>query len=109
MAFRVVLTVKAEADVDAVLKWFSDRRVRDAGGRWYGQLIAKLGTLENHPERCALAAESEDLGQEIRELLLGRRRYRYRILFKITDETVVILRVWHGARDAITGEDLSEG
>mgnify|MGYP002624664892 CR=1 FL=1 len=108
MAYRVVLTDKAEADVESVLKWFCDQRATDAGGRWYAQLMDKLDTLENHPERCALAAESEEVGQDIRELLLGRRRYKYRILFKISGKSVVILRIWHGSRDSITREDLSD-
>jgi plasmid stabilization system protein ParE len=68
--------------------------------------MAKLGTLEDQPERCSIAAESEDLGQEIRELLLGRRRYEYRILFKLSGRLVVILRVWHGSRDSITREEI---
>lgn len=108
MAYRVVLTDRAEADVESILKWFCDQRATDAGGRWYMQLIAKLDTLENHPQRCALATESEAVGQEIRELLLGRRRYKYRILFKISGKSVVILRVWHAARDSITRDDVAE-
>jgi plasmid stabilization system protein ParE len=107
MAYRVVLTDKAEADVESALKWFHDQRATDAGGRWYAQLMARLDTLEKHPERCSLAAESEDVGEEIRELLLGRRRYKYRILFKISGGTVTILRVWHGSRNSITRDDLT--
>ena len=108
MACRVVLTDRAEADVEAVLKWFRDQQATEAAGRWYAQLLAKLETLETHPGRCSIAAESEELGQEIRELLLGRRRYKYRILFKISGNKVIILRVWHGSRDCITREDLSQ-
>jgi plasmid stabilization system protein ParE len=63
---------------------------------------------EPSPSRCSLAAESEQVGQEIRELLLGGKRYKYRILFKISGKLVVILRVWHGARDSIAPEELAE-
>ena len=73
MQYRVMLTDKAEADVESVLKWFSDQRATDAGGRWFAQLMTRLDTLEQHPQRCSLAAESEELGEEIRELLVGRR------------------------------------
>lgn len=68
--------------------------------------MAKLETLEDQPERFSIAAESEELGQEIRELLLGRRRYKYRILFKLSGRLVVILRIWHGSRDSITREEI---
>jgi hypothetical protein len=33
-------------------------------------------------------------------------RYKYRILFIMSERTVTILRVWHSSRDAITREDL---
>ena len=106
MQYRVMLTDKAEADVESVLKWFCDQRATDAGGRWFAQLMTRLDTLEQHPEGCSLAAESKDLDEEIRELLVGRRRYKYRLLFRITDKTVQILRVWHSSRDAITREQI---
>ncbi len=106
MPFRVLLTARAEADVEAVLKWFADQRATDAGGRWFAQLMARLDTLEQHPERCSLAAESADLDEEIRELLVGRRRYKYRLLFQITGKTDQILRVWHSSRNAITSDEL---
>lgn len=104
--YRVVVTEKAEADVESVLKWFHDQMATEAGGKWLAGLMAKLDTLETHPERCSLAAESEDVGEAIRELLFGRKRYKYRLLFRIVGKTVQILRVWHGSRDAITRDDL---
>ena len=61
MQYRVLLTDKAEADVESVLEWFSDQQATDPGGRWFAQLMARLNTLELHPEGCSLAAESEDL------------------------------------------------
>lgn len=106
MLYRVFLTHKAEADVASILKWFADQRATDAGGRWFAQLLVKLETLEQHPERCPLADESEAIGEPIRQLLLGRGRYKYRLLFRITGKTVQLLRVRHGSRDAITREQI---
>jgi plasmid stabilization system protein ParE len=106
MAFRVVLTDRAEADVESVLNWFREQRATDAGGRWFAQLREKLQTLEQYPQRCPLAAESEDVSLEVRELLLGRKRFKHRILFTVIGQTVTILRVWHSSRDAIIRSDL---
>ena len=106
MSYRVVLTHKAEADVESVLKWFHNQQAAEAGGRWLTSLLAKLDTLESLPERCRLAAEAADLGQEIRELLFGRKRFKHRLLFRIVGKTVQILRVWHSSRDAITAAEL---
>jgi hypothetical protein len=68
--------------------------------------MAKINTLETHPERCGIAVESEELAVEIRELLFGKRHGVYRILFQIDGKTVQILRVWHGAREHVSPEDL---
>lgn len=35
--------------------------------------MARIVTLEAHPERCGLAAEAADLGVEVRQLAFGRR------------------------------------
>jgi len=104
--YRVRLTAKAEADVDGVLRWFHEQQATIAGRRWFARLMTKIDTLETHPERCGVADESEDLGLEIRELLFGKRDGVYRILFQIEGRTVQILRVWHGARDHVSPEDL---
>ncbi len=106
MKYRVRLAAKAEADVDRVLRWFHEQQAAVAGGRWFARLMAKIDTLEAHPDRCGVAVESEELGIEIRELLFGRRHGVYRILFQIDGKTVHILRVWHGARDRVSSGDL---
>ena len=102
MKYRVRLTDKAERDVVDVLAWFREQSAVEAGGRWFAQLMAHIDKLETMPERCGLAAESEGLDREIRELHLGRRRATYRLLFEIRGQVVYILRVWHSARDAVS-------
>ncbi|MBV9240498.1 MAG: type II toxin-antitoxin system RelE/ParE family toxin [Acidobacteria bacterium] len=60
----------------------------------YKGLFGAFETLRAGPTRCALAPETDSLDSEIRQLLYGR----YRILFTISKEMVVILRVRHTAR-----------
>jgi plasmid stabilization system protein ParE len=106
MNYRVRLTLKAEQDVSDVLAWFREQSAIEAGSKWFARLMAQVDKLETMPERCGLAAESEDLGLEIRELHLGQRRGKYRLLFEIRGQVVYILRVWHSARDAVSRDDL---
>jgi len=103
---QVRLTANAERDVESVLRWFNEQSAAAAGARWFAQLMSRIARLESHPTRCALAAEAEELGLEIRDLHFGKRRGTYRILFQIRDRTVQILRICHSARDALTGDDL---
>jgi plasmid stabilization system protein ParE len=106
MKYRVRLTDKAEQDVSAILAWFREQSAIEAGGKWFDRLMACIDKLETMPERCGLAAESEDLDLEIRELHLGRRRGTYRLLFEIRGQVVYVLRIWHSARDAVSRDDL---
>ncbi len=57
------------------------------------------------PARCPLAPENDEFEEEIRELLYGKRQHRYRILFTIRGETVIVLHIRHGAREHLKGED----
>lgn len=106
MPYQVKLTAKAEWDVDGILRWFHDQRATAAGGRWLGLLMARIDTLEKHPERCRLAAEADELGIELRELLIGKRHGTFRILFVVTEQTVSILHIRHGARSTVSHQDL---
>lgn len=106
MKFQVRISARAERDVDNVLHWFRQQRATTAGGRWFAKLMARIDTLEKQPDRCRLADEATDLGIELRELLFGRRRGTYRILFEIKGSVVHILRIRHTARDALTPDDL---
>ncbi len=108
MRYKVLLTDRAESDIDSALLWFREQRASDAGKRWFNLLTDRIQTLELHPDRCPVAAESESeyTGAEIRELSFGRRQVQYRILFVINNKVVTILRVWHASRDSMAREDL---
>lgn len=106
MPTRIQISEKALADVESVLRWFQEQSASVAGQRWFTSLWKALDTLETRPERCSFADESAAVGREIRELLFGKRRGQYRILFQIDRKTVHILRIWHTARDRFGGDDL---
>ncbi len=77
MKYRVRLTARAERDVDGILDWLCTQGVVSAAHGWHQRLLAAVDTLERHPERCLFAAEAEELGVELRELLFGRRKPVY--------------------------------
>jgi plasmid stabilization system protein ParE len=104
--YQVRLTDLAEQDVDSVLRWLGEKASAAVAGKWFTELMVAIDTLESMPERCALEAEAPDLEREIRELLIGKRRGKYRVIFEIRGRTVHILRIWHGARDALTPKDV---
>lgn len=106
MKYSVVLTDKAETDVESVLMWFRDQRAIRAGTRWLADLMSRLAALESNPDRCRLAEESEDVHERIFELSFGSKRFKHRLLFRIVGQTVQIIRVWHSSRDRVNPQDL---
>ncbi len=77
-----------------------------AASHWHERLLAAVATLAREPQRCPIAPEAEELEIELRELLFGRRRGVYRILFIIEQRTVIVVPIRHSARDALRPEDL---
>jgi len=65
-----------------------------------------IRSLEWNPDRCALADEAGDLGLDLRELLIGRRRGIYRVLFTVASGIVTIHRVRHAAQDRLALGDV---
>jgi plasmid stabilization system protein ParE len=105
MPHLVRLTRRALADVEAGVAYRAQRSAT-AAARWRAGLLARLADLEQSPDRCPLADEAADLGLQLRELLYGRRRNVYRILFAIDGQTVNILRLRHAAQDRLAPGDV---
>jgi plasmid stabilization system protein ParE len=101
VSYRVVFTPRARADALEAFRWIAEHSPT-AAARWYAGLekaITKLGEL---PERHPVAEEeSERFGITLRQMLYGRRRGVYRILFSIEGEKVYLHYVRHTARDSI--------
>jgi len=57
------------------------------------------------PKRCSLARENDYFSQEIRQILYGRGRNSYRIIFTIVDgqeiSTVRILHIRHATQQTL--------
>lgn len=98
--FQVIILPSAERNISAAYEWIA-KRDEDAAARWYNKLVELILSLDTFPERAPLAPESKLLHREIREIFHGRRHYKYRILFTVTENRVHILHVRHGARLAL--------
>ena len=56
----------------------------------------------------ALAVEHEIFPEEVRQLLYGKAKNLYRVLFTIRDTTVYVLYVRHSAQAPLTIDDLDD-
>ena len=83
MAYQIEISPTAIQDVDRIFEWIKERsQSLDVAGKWLDDCYKVILTLEEFPDRCPLAPESEQIGIDIRQLLYGKKR-SFRILFTI--------------------------
>ena len=104
MTYRVLFTPTARADVLEAFRWYAEKSPAVAI-QWHDGLEKAIAELAALPERHPVAEEeSELLGVSLRQMLHGRRRGMFRILFSIENETVYLHYVRHSARGPIEPE-----
>ena len=100
MTHKVKLAEQAEREAEASYEWIKESAPSNAV-HWFNGLVNAIESLSSMPERCPLAPESEEVGQEIRQLLYGK----YRIIFIIKNEEVFVLHIRHGAQEYLSKEN----
>jgi plasmid stabilization system protein ParE len=107
MAFPVEITPIAEAQIEQAYRWYREQNPEFAD-RWFRGLMNAIATLQEKAQRCTLAVEHEIFPEEVRQLLYGKAKNVYRVLFTIRDTTVYVLYVRHTAQAPLTINDLDE-
>ena len=72
-------------------------------------LMRTVATLQEMPLRCALAPENDTFTEEIHQLIYGKSRNKYRILFTLREDTVFILHVRHTSQAPLISDIDEEG
>jgi plasmid stabilization system protein ParE len=106
MARTVFLRPGAYADIREITRFISDRVSPASAARWHAGIEAAIGRLATEADRWPQADEAGDLGIDLREMLHGRQRQVYRVLFTIDGDTVNVLRVRHAAQDRLAEDDI---
>ena len=107
MTHAVLITNRAERQMEEAFLWVYERNPL-AAARWYSRLQRAIESLAEHPERHPLAPEGELLGVELRQMLFGKRRGIYRVLFTIAGEIVTIHHIRHGARRFLSPDEIAD-
>lgn len=105
MIYRIDLASVAQAEAEAAFLSFTQHTTPERAQAWYQGLMKAIASLNTMPRRCPVARESAFFSQEIRQLLYGKGKHSYRILFSVLDEdctpTVRILHIRNVAQRAI--------
>lgn len=104
MTYRVEIDPQAVTEIETAFLWLRERAPAEAV-EWFNSVHQAIASLQELPERCPLAPENDAFPEEIRQLLYGKRRGAYRILFTVTGDVVRVLRVRHGARLHLETDD----
>ncbi len=106
--YRIEISSVAEAEADKAFLRLSQVASPTKATQWYAGLLKAIESLIQMPKRCLLARENDYFSQEIRQLLYGRGRNSYRILFTILESqdvsTVRILHIRHASQQVL-GEE----
>ena len=108
MTHRVIITRRAEREMQDAARWWAANRSAEQASRWLAGLDKELQALAVAPMRCPRAAEHEQFAFEIRELHYGLGRYiTHRAVFIVRDDQVFVLTIRHAAQDKLQPEDLA--
>jgi plasmid stabilization system protein ParE len=96
MTYKIIVMPVAEREAQANRDWWAANRSVEQATRWYNEFAKSVLSLEQSPDRCALAPENDRFHHEVRQLKFGLGGKRtHRIVFTIRRNEVVILRDRH--------------
>jgi plasmid stabilization system protein ParE len=105
MTYQVEISSVAEAEADQAFLWMAQQISQEAAKQWYQGLLHAIESLAKMPRRCPLAPENSAFSVEVRQLLYGKGRGKYRVIFTIIENsnnpTVRILHIRHSAKQRL--------
>jgi plasmid stabilization system protein ParE len=107
MTFQVEILPIAEKQIEQAYSWYRECNPEFAD-RWFRGLMNAVATLQEKPLRCPLAIENDVFSEDVRQLLYGKSKNIYRVLFAIRDTKVHILYVRHSAQAPLTLDEIKE-
>ncbi len=90
--YKVNLTQLAQKDLEQIFYYIAADSIKNARN-FVLELEKKIYSLDTFPERQPFIAENEFFATDYRHLIYKK----YRIIYRISEKTVFILRVIHGA------------
>ncbi len=91
--FRVNLSQQAQNDLEQIFYYIADNNINNATN-FILQLEKKIYSLGSFPEQHPLIPENEFFDTNYRHLVFKK----YRVVYRIAEKSVFILRIFHGAK-----------
>lgn len=98
MSYRILLTARFTRHLIEMGDYIALDSSSKAS-RWVSEVEKKVMQLDVFPEAQRYARENERYSIELRQLVFGRGRNKYRVIFTVKSKEVIVLDIRHGARD----------
>ncbi len=105
MKYVVIVTQKAKDDLRHYYAVAAEHAPHPAA-RWLNGFEEALQSLSEKPARCGLAPENDLVDPPIHQFFHGKRSRRYRALFTIEENRVLILHIRRGTMDKAAESEL---
>jgi plasmid stabilization system protein ParE len=105
MTYFVFVTQKAKDDLRHYYAVVAEHAPETAA-RWLNRFEEALQSLSESPTRCPLAPENDLVDQPIYQFFHGKRSGRYRALFTIEGDRVLVLHIRRGTMDKAAEGDM---
>lgn len=86
------LAESAVSDLAGIRGWYSEQGAPDVGARLLSEMLERIQTLRDHPEKGRVVPEFEQAA--LRELI----HPPFRIVYRVQGATVSVVRVWRSER-----------
>lgn len=91
--YKINITLNAQNDLEHIFFYIAEDSANSAK-KFILELEKKIYSLDTFPERFAYIPENFYFGTNYRHIIHNK----YRVLYKIDNDSVYILRVMHGAK-----------
>ncbi len=98
MDYKVVFTERFARHLQEMGDYIAADNPRRAVS-WLEEVEAKVIKLGCFPESHPYARENDGHDIELRQLVFGKGRYKYRVIFTVREDDVVILDIRHASRE----------
>jgi plasmid stabilization system protein ParE len=107
MKYHVILSDRAEYQLESAYEWWATHRSLEQAINWYNGFLDSLKSLRDNPQRCSLALENSLVAYELRQIVFGSGRHpTHRAIFTIRPDMVFVLAIRHFAQGTMEVDDL---
>ncbi len=103
---KYVLTIQPRAltDIQSHFLYLHERSPQ-AATKWLNLMHKAILDLVDHADWHPLAPEAVEIKRPIRQILVGKRQFKHRIMYIIQKQEVHVLHVRHGMKKPLDLDD----